>query len=131
MKTRQTDCQARSCHENKDMVATTNYRLNLIIISVIVVAFLAACSNAIERQIEVTQSVKAEPNKSTISPTIGSISMPNQTIFALPERVGPRTQTSGVVPHVQLNVDPVDAVNDELFRRAYLQRRYWSGLPAI
>ena len=46
--------------------------------------------------------------------------MPDQTIFALPERAWPRTQTSGVVPHVQLNVNPIVAVNDELFRRAYL-----------
>ena len=37
----------------------------------------------------------------------------------MPERAGSRTQTSGTVPHVQLDVEPISAVNDELFRRAY------------
>ncbi|MEM8859380.1 MAG: luciferase family protein [Chloroflexota bacterium] len=40
--------------------------------------------------------------------------------FVVPERTGPRTQTSGTVPHVQIDVEPISAVNDELFRRAYL-----------
>lgn len=43
----------------------------------------------------------------------------DSTIFSLPERSGPRVQTSGVVPHVQWDVDPVQEVNDELYRRAF------------
>ncbi|MEM7538178.1 MAG: luciferase family protein [Chloroflexota bacterium] len=35
------------------------------------------------------------------------------------ERTGPRTRTSGVVPHVQIDVEPVQAVNDELHRLAF------------
>lgn len=37
----------------------------------------------------------------------------------LPERSGPRTQTTGTVPHVQIGVEPVPAVNDELYRRTF------------
>lgn len=44
---------------------------------------------------------------------------PESMIAPLPERSGPRTQTSGTVPHVQIGVEPVPAVNDELFRRAF------------
>jgi phospholipase/carboxylesterase len=46
-------------------------------------------------------------------------STPESMIALLPERSGPRTQTSGTVPHVQIGVEPVPAVNDELFRLAY------------
>jgi hypothetical protein len=37
----------------------------------------------------------------------------------LPERDRPHIQTSGTVPHVQLGVDPVAALNKELFRLAF------------
>jgi hypothetical protein len=37
----------------------------------------------------------------------------------LPERVGPRIQTSGRVPHVQVGVVPRVAINEELFRLAF------------
>jgi|GEM_PF-923905 len=37
----------------------------------------------------------------------------------LPERSGARIQTSGRVPHVQIGVDPVAAVNDKLFQLAF------------
>jgi hypothetical protein len=46
-------------------------------------------------------------------------SVPEAMESALPERSGPRTQTTGTVPHVQIDVEPVQAVNDELFRRAF------------
>ena len=46
-------------------------------------------------------------------------STPESKIAPLPERSGPRTQTSGTVPHVQIGVEPVPAVNDELFRLAF------------
>lgn len=49
--------------------------------------------------------------------TEGDNSVPE--IAPLPERSGPRTQTSGTVPHVQIGVEPVTAVNDELFRLAF------------
>ena len=37
----------------------------------------------------------------------------------LPERSGQLTQTSGTVPHVQIGVEPITAINDELLRRAF------------
>ena len=43
-----------------------------------------------------------------------------ESAFApLPRRAGPRTQTSGTVPHVQIGVEFVPEVNDELHRRAF------------
>jgi phospholipase/carboxylesterase len=44
----------------------------------------------------------------------------NDQIFVeIPERSGPRTETSGSVPHVQIGVEPVEAVNEELYRLAF------------
>jgi hypothetical protein len=43
---------------------------------------------------------------------------PNVTT-TLAERSGPLTETSGTVPHVQIGVRPVTAINDELLRRAF------------
>ncbi|WP_420632247.1 luciferase family protein [Candidatus Leptofilum sp.] len=39
--------------------------------------------------------------------------------FSLPERSGARTQTSGTVPHVQIGVVSIEAINEELSRRAF------------
>lgn len=95
---------------------------------------LGACSSGIdqpESQIEVTSTdmattptsepiadseeiVSAETELPTEEPT-----MIDSTTFLLPERAGLRTQTSGTVPHVQIDVAPVSAVNEELFRRAF------------
>jgi phospholipase/carboxylesterase len=55
----------------------------------------------------------------TVVPAVNSTSFPEPIVFPLPDRSGPRTQTSGTVPHVQIGVEPVEAVNDELFRRAF------------
>ena len=95
-------------------------RTNLIIILVTVGILFVACSNNLEQQTEITSVIEADSSESVALPTIGATSMPNQTFSPLPERSGPRTQTSGIVPHVQIGVEPVAAVNDELFRRAYL-----------
>ncbi len=37
----------------------------------------------------------------------------------LPQRTGAPTKTSGRVPHVQINVDPVPAVNEKLYQLAF------------
>lgn len=47
------------------------------------------------------------------------ITVPNTTGFSLPQREGPQTITTGTVPHVQINVNPIEAVNDELVRRVF------------
>ena len=46
-------------------------------------------------------------------------SIPESSLPALPERSGPRIQTSGAVPHVQIGVEPIEEIFDELFRRAF------------
>ena len=38
---------------------------------------------------------------------------------ALPRRSGPSPETTGGVPHTQIDVDPVPAIHDELFRRTF------------
>ena len=90
--------------------------------------FLVACTNTPE-EAEVVQLIEAEPTiASTSTPVVvvepteteESTAMPELIDFILPERAGLRTQTSGRVPHVQFDVEPVPAVNEELFRRAYL-----------
>lgn len=53
------------------------------------------------------------------NPTDEPSPMP-ETIFApLPQRSGPRTQTTGAVPHVQIGVELVEDVNDKLHQLAF------------
>lgn len=57
---------------------------------------------------------------STPEPTIVAPTPGTESVFApLPERSNPRTKTTGSVPYVQLDVEPVEAVNNELYRRAF------------
>ena len=42
-----------------------------------------------------------------------------QDALELPEREGPRRQTTGSVPHIQLDAEPVPALDAELRRRAF------------
>ncbi|MEM7028210.1 MAG: luciferase family protein [Chloroflexota bacterium] len=86
-------------------------RIKIIVILVGVSTLLGACANNLE-QAEIAQDVDAVP-------TVQSTSIPALVVSPLPERAGPRTLTSGTVPHVQLDVEAVTAINDELFRRAY------------
>ncbi len=121
--------------------------INLTIF-VIVTLFVSACSNNLEQtqrpqptetvqsiaisetrvQATATSEATAQPTatpEATAQPTatsettVQSTSMPETTIFRLPERSGSRTQTTGSVPHVQLDVEAVTAVNEELYRRAF------------
>ena len=111
------------------------YRWINVIIFISVGVFLSACSNNLEQTdatqlpetVPITQPISmpetaVQPTSTpmpemTVQPT--STSIPDVTIFHLPERSGARTQTSGTVPHVQIDVEPVAAVNDELYRRAF------------
>ena len=68
---------------------------------------------------EYVLSQSAVSDESSAVPTVKSTSMPDPIVSPLPERSGPRTQTSGTVPHVQIGVEPVTAVNNELLRRAF------------
>ncbi len=77
--------------------------LSILIIAVNLLGILAACQPA--------QIVKEGDEPMT--------ELPESTFAPLPQRSGARTQTSGRVPHVQIGVEPVPAVNDELLRRAF------------
>lgn len=99
--------------------------ITVIFIPITVVTILGACSNNSE-QAEMTQVVEEETpivvvdvTESSAAPTVIATSTPDLIVFPLPERTGPRIQTSGTVPHVQIGVEPVTAVNDELYRRAF------------
>lgn len=85
--------------------------IKLITILIGVSALLGACSTNPD-EADVTQVVETVP-------PVEATSMLETTVFLLPERAGPRTQTSGTVPHVQIDVELVKEVNDELLRRAY------------
>ncbi len=80
--------------------------LSTLIIVVIVLGMLAACQSA---------QIVNEGEEPMPEPT----SVPESAFAPLPQRSGSRTQTSGRVPHVQIGVEPVRAVNDELLRRAF------------
>ena len=56
----------------------------------------------------------------TESTIIEPTSDPASSLIPLPPRSGPRTQTTGSVPHVQIGVEPVPAVDEELRRRAFV-----------
>ena len=70
------------------------------------------------------QSGRSAEENDTSAPEIAATSAEHiptseSTIDPLPERSGPRTQTSGTVPHVQIGVEVVPDVNDELYRLAF------------
>ena len=62
--------------------------------------------------------IGCQSNQST-KEEVQSMPVTGSTIQPLPERSGPRTKTTGTVPHTQIGVDPVAEVNDGLFRLAY------------
>lgn len=60
------------------------------------------------------------PSTETTTPNAdGSTSSENSDLAALPERNGPRRQTTGSVPHVQVYTEPAPAVDAELRRRVF------------
>lgn len=82
------------------------------VILILVGAFLGACSDNPEevKELQITEAV----------PTTEPTPIPEIDEGSLPEREGTRILTSGTVPHVQLDVEPVTEVNDELYRRVFL-----------
>ena len=117
-------------------------RIKVMAILISVGIFLGACSNSPEQVKEedevaqvvetavptatenVTDEQSASPDESPTEPPATespatATPPPDLVVVPLPERSGPRTQTSGTVPHVQIDVEPITAVNDELFHRAY------------
>ncbi len=70
-----------------------------------------------EASSEPTLPSAIKPTEAT--PTGEPTPAPEIVFEPLPERSGPRTQTSGTVPHVQIGVALVDDVNDRLFELAF------------
>ncbi len=63
-----------------------------------------------------------EPAPAVTEPSereIPATAAPTSGTLELPEREGPPRQTTGSVPHVQLDAEPVPAVDTELRRRAF------------
>ena len=86
---------------------------SILIVAVGVLALLAACQN---RPI-VEEGDERVPE---INPTINDPTPGPESAFApLPQRSGTRIMTSGSVPHVQIGVEPVPAIDDELHRLAF------------
>ncbi|MEM7332537.1 MAG: luciferase family protein [Chloroflexota bacterium] len=87
--------------------------------------FFGGCANNAESTdaIEVVEVTPLAPIVDTLELTAVSttapLSTPEVVVFDLPERSGPRTQTSGTVPHVQIGVVHIDAINEALARRAF------------
>ena len=77
--------------------------------SVALVLIVAACSDSGDEAVGTNTAVNDVPNTDD-APTLSD----------LPVRDGPRRETSGGVPHVQLGTDAVPAVDAELRRRALL-----------
>ena len=95
--------------------------LCILIVAINALGMVAACQNS-QTLTEADNSVPditATLVEPTAVPTTEPTPIPDSAIAPLPERSGPRTQTSGTVPHVQIGVEPVPTVNDELFRRAF------------
>jgi phospholipase/carboxylesterase len=117
-----------------------NQQLNLkLLYSFVMAAMLVACQNSqtltdenivipeMEPTLEETTPIpEFEPTVeetmpiSEIEPIVDEPTpIPEMAFFPLPQRTGLQTQTSGTVPHVQIGVNLVPAVNDELYRLAF------------
>lgn len=96
--------------------------IKLVTIFVIMGALVSACSNSLEQEgtaSAVEDDDRAAAENSADSSTSAADEAASEFNSTLPERSGPRTQTTGTVPHVQIGVEPVSAVNDELIRLAF------------
>jgi len=95
--------------------------LCILIVAINALGMIAACQNnqTLTEADNSVPDITATSVEPTAVPTTEPTPRPDSAIDPLPERSGPRTQTSGTVPHVQIGVEPVPTVNDELFRRAF------------
>ncbi len=82
-------------------------RLHSLALALLAVGALGACSSD-------APGLAAEQRAQT-----GSVDDRLERPDALPEREGPRRDTTGAVPHIQLDAEPVPTVDAELRRRAF------------
>lgn len=89
-------------------------------LSLVVVLLVTACSNdtpqAADEATTAAPTTEAVTTKDTVDTTASSAS---DDVSALPVREGPRSQTTGGVPHIQTDAVPVPDVDAELRRRVF------------
>ncbi len=104
--------------------------VKVILILVGISTLLWGCSTPAD-EVQVIPAIEPEPTEASASmpdptepPEVAPTEKPPAAApavdDALPKRSGAQTKTSGTVPHVQIGVEPVAAVNEELIRRAFL-----------
>ena len=98
--------------------------VRLTIAMTILLLIVAGCADGQSAQPEIDSTETATQTTSAaieepVEEASTEDSISDLIVFSLPERLGPRTQTSGIVPHVQIGVEAVTVVNDELYRRAF------------
>ncbi|KAA3643024.1 MAG: phospholipase [Chloroflexi bacterium] len=95
--------------------------IKIIAIAISAAALIGACSNNPE-QAEGEAPEVAENIPTEGPPTVENTEQPAESDGSgdmLPEKPGPRIETTGSVPHTQIGVQPVPPVNDQLFRLAF------------
>lgn len=91
------------------LISVRNRTARSTLFLLIAFAALGACSSA--------EPAPAASEPPAEEPTI--INAPSRDFVALPEREGPRRETTGSVPHVQIEAEPIAAVDAELRRRVF------------
>lgn len=92
---------------------------------IFVLLLTAACNNDSSRTPDdapVASTIAQEApstETSTADPADDAGSDANDGLAVLPTREGPRSETTGSVPHIQINAEPVPEVDAELRRRVY------------
>ena len=97
-------------------------RARYVLISTLLLS--AACSSdrpqiADDAPAVSTVAETAPPTETTTVPADDTEPIESRALAALPTRDGPRRETTGGVPHIQINADPVPEVDAELRRRVY------------
>lgn len=99
------------------MMRTAAHRSRYLIVA----AFLAtgACTSNGSEVTETTPATVADTNPTEITPS--TVTEDTSSVLAvLPDRSGPARETTGSVPHIQIDAELVPEVDAELRRRAYL-----------
>jgi phospholipase/carboxylesterase len=100
-----------------------NRKSSRCILAFMSVLTVVACQNSITVSSEAAaldQATATEILEPIETEEVNEVPQSNDPVYVeIPARSGPRTETSGSVPHVQIGVEPVEAVNEELYRLAF------------
>jgi hypothetical protein len=100
---------ASGAAETPGCLVTRGPRRRVALLGVVVAIAIAACSSGDESN-----------DDAAASPLPATAASAQAAEFELPEREGPRRETTGDVPHIQLDAEPNPTVDAELRRRASL-----------